>query len=616
MVLIQRKRQQPSPLVLKPHWNILLFAFVAFIFYCIGYERGNKFNREISKTTKIEKPPPVKDLSTKPLKRIPLPKQTIEDYLKEEEDKKLAEEAKRNETALASPVVFQPPWLHSADVAWCDDSCPFSNNGNCDDGRSVPGKDKVENILCDLGTDCSDCGEWRLTAPISWKVEHPIEMLRQKNVSVHVAELKFPIPFSVAYTNPKNDVDFSMQILTDQVVDPHLTKIWYHILRSGCRGGDGNMVVDVGAHFGYYSLMSAAMGCRVIAYEPVPVFNAFLKYSLIRNKLVHRVDVRETVVGENQGEVFTLVIPPQGLWSSNTVSEKGHRSRGSTNENDDGLLHYEKISRTIERLDSVLTEAHDSYLLLKVDAEGFEPSVMRSAQRLFQNQNNSIENILLNYSPVVAERKMDWGWYGNFPLMLKNLLQQHGYAAAHAERLHRHDVDFDFSVLPEFKRISSRVLDYDLADAHLLQRGRLGCPLPREVEFVSEQGSQPKMFRCNSIPEGIDPRSFRSTFRTSTDVWLVRNDSNSLPHFNGMAQLFPADYDVDKYFSPHEWGVGGEMCAKVSPLEQISKRCHCTDDEICGALEKAVLQAAAERQMPPNGALKLFAEDLQDVEKI
>ena len=41
--------------------------------------------------------------------------------------------------------------------------------------------------------------------------------------------------------------------------------------------------------FGYYSLMAASMGCRVIAWEPVPYFAAFFKYALLRNNLTHAV---------------------------------------------------------------------------------------------------------------------------------------------------------------------------------------------------------------------------------------------------------------------------------------------------------------------------------------
>lgn len=44
--------------------------------------------------------------------------------------------------------------------------------------------------------------------------------------------------------------------------------------------------------FGYYTLLAASMGCRVVAWEPVPFFAAYLKYGLLRNNLTHRVEVR------------------------------------------------------------------------------------------------------------------------------------------------------------------------------------------------------------------------------------------------------------------------------------------------------------------------------------
>lgn len=44
----------------------------------------------------------------------------------------------------------------------CTDSCAQSRNGVCDEGRSplpTPGSPSIE-VLCDLGTDCTDCGAW------------------------------------------------------------------------------------------------------------------------------------------------------------------------------------------------------------------------------------------------------------------------------------------------------------------------------------------------------------------------------------------------------------------------------------------------------------------------
>ena len=44
--------------------------------------------------------------------------------------------------------------------------------------------------------------------------------------------------------------------------------------------------------FGYYSLLAASRGCRVVAWEPVPYFAAFFKYALLRNNMTRVVQVR------------------------------------------------------------------------------------------------------------------------------------------------------------------------------------------------------------------------------------------------------------------------------------------------------------------------------------
>lgn len=72
----------------------------------------------------------------------------------------------------------------------CEDTCPgHANNGVCDDGRpSLSSKEKVEQaaislVLCDLGTDCGDCGPWVHTNTDEADSWRPIQEIRAKNVS-------------------------------------------------------------------------------------------------------------------------------------------------------------------------------------------------------------------------------------------------------------------------------------------------------------------------------------------------------------------------------------------------------------------------------------------------
>lgn len=70
-------------------------------------------------------------------------------------------------------------------------------------------------------------------------------------------------------------------------------QVWYHRLKGQCVRGDGSrgLVVDVGGNFGWYSLFAAAMGCRVVAWEPVPHFRDFFLYGVALNNFQHLVQV-------------------------------------------------------------------------------------------------------------------------------------------------------------------------------------------------------------------------------------------------------------------------------------------------------------------------------------
>ncbi len=69
--------------------------------------------------------------------------------------------------------------------------------------------------------------------------------------------------------------------------------MWYYRLKGQCVRGDGTrgLVVDVGGNFGWYSLFAAAMGCRVVAWEPVPHFRDFFLYAVALNGFQHLIQV-------------------------------------------------------------------------------------------------------------------------------------------------------------------------------------------------------------------------------------------------------------------------------------------------------------------------------------
>ena len=60
--------------------------------------------------------------------------------------------------------------------------------------------------------------------------------------------------------------------------------------------------------------------CRVIAWEPVPHFRAFLEYTVALNNFTALVEVRSLVVADKSGESYTLTVPQRGIWGTASVN--------------------------------------------------------------------------------------------------------------------------------------------------------------------------------------------------------------------------------------------------------------------------------------------------------
>lgn len=414
-------------------------------------------------------------------------------------------------------------------------------------------------------------------------------------------------------------------MFSQRIHEKDLAKIWYHIMKHGCTSppGDENeggaRILDVGANFGIYSLMSAAMGCRVVAWEPVPYFAAFFKYGMIRSQLVHLIELREAIVGETDGEELTIIVPNRGIWGTAGV---GGMNIDPAVPNDGG---YDHITREAERLDTVVM-GDENVLILKVDVEGYEPYVMRSGGDLLLKQRR-VENIIIEYSPGVAERNRNWDLHRAHGEMLLSLLSDNfknsssgdegdadeekeedggGYQMAHVG-WGMDSGDWN-APLPLMKQVTAASLKYDIQDSKLLNNGVLGCPMPSEVMEVAGRGKA-VMFGCQSLPEALDPRSFRASFGYNTNIWATlkekkknkgREDEEELMRLNDTAALFPNNYDVkENYFSPREYGSGGRGCMSLDAAVQVMHRCRCREEEVCGELERVVMKLAGEGKMMP-----------------
>jgi FkbM family methyltransferase len=137
----------------------------------------------------------------------------------------------------------------------------------------------------------------------------------------------------------------------------------------------GDLFVDVGAHWGFFTLQAAthpAGDIEVIAFEPALMNAAMLTENVGRNKLANAVTVICAACG-NKNELAPLV----------TNSTMGHSIRGV------GLTPAAARGRSnwvsVVTLDDALTSLQQPAqrrLILKIDAEGFEPNVIVGAKTL------------------------------------------------------------------------------------------------------------------------------------------------------------------------------------------------------------------------------------------
>ena len=154
----------------------------------------------------------------------------------------------------------------------------------------------------------------------------------------------------------------------------------------------GDLFVDVGAHWGFFSLQAAthpAGGIEVVAFEPDLINATMLTENIGRNRLANAVTVVCAACG-NKNELAPLVL--------NTTM--GHSIRGI------GLAPAARaLSKWVPvvTLDGALANMGKQAprLILKIDAEGFEPNVIVGAQA--QLAAGRIALIIWECGPAFAE---------------------------------------------------------------------------------------------------------------------------------------------------------------------------------------------------------------------
>lgn len=221
-------------------------------------------------------------------------------------------------------------------------------------------------------------------------------------------------PFVFAF----NPVDADMRSMrTEPVVEPLISELWMKTTRPCClRGGS---VIDVGVNYGWYTLLSRSMGCSVVGFEPVAAFREVLQLSLHANKgFADGIVVHPNVVFDHPGK-YRMVVPVSGPTSRRDPSAlitEDHQARigmtamigpkGPAAVKDVTTLEPDAIvkneSAEAVTIDGVVDTRRAEICMLKVDVEGLEPNVLRTARRLLCM--SRVEAVLVEFTRKAAQK--------------------------------------------------------------------------------------------------------------------------------------------------------------------------------------------------------------------
>lgn len=176
-------------------------------------------------------------------------------------------------------------------------------------------------------------------------------------LTIRGGKVEIAVPFP-------DDASFSIATFGEQ--DPHL----FQLLSSLCRAG--GYFVDVGANLGVYSLrMPFQADVATIAVEPQNELSELLRFNADLLGIADRIEVKNVAVGEFAGSAYLELCE----------FDRGRTHVGvsaAMPERDDRCV--VRVQTLKEILDGIETQR---VAAIKIDAEGFEPRILRGMSGLF-----------------------------------------------------------------------------------------------------------------------------------------------------------------------------------------------------------------------------------------
>ena len=162
-----------------------------------------------------------------------------------------------------------------------------------------------------------------------------------------------------------DDVGFATHIIMDGYWESWITRFMISRIRPG------TTVVDVGANFGYYTLVMADLvgpTGKVLAFEPNPFVAAALRKTMSVNGFGQTADIVEAAVSDGTRRSLAFIVPP-GEPKNGYLTDIDPASRPDA------------FAVPVQSLDDHLA-SHSRIDFLKIDAEGAEEAIIRGMRGL------------------------------------------------------------------------------------------------------------------------------------------------------------------------------------------------------------------------------------------
>lgn len=189
------------------------------------------------------------------------------------------------------------------------------------------------------------------------------------------------------------DMIVTPNLINIGMVEPHNSRLIVSLI------GPGDVVVDIGANTGYYSVLGAWRAFprgQIWSFEPNPAAYALLSDNLHNNgfgTIAHR---HRVALSNRQGEATLRVFP--GYEATSTIRDVSRAFVDHT-ERETGRPSHEVVV-PVDTLDNIMRDC-PAIDFIKIDAEGHEPEIIDGAQQILARSKNL--KMLMEFVPPILD---------------------------------------------------------------------------------------------------------------------------------------------------------------------------------------------------------------------